>query len=647
MIEVHGAVQHVELAPQLWCIPFFPLAASVVVVYLGTTLGSATDREKKSTVQAAAKVALAGPVLALAMLAFYGASLFGKAPSERFFLVHLGNLLRIGQLDVNVDFALDPLAVTLGVVLTAISAATVALIARDAKESSWRLLARLDALVAAVLVLVLADNLILALVGWGAVGALSASLARPATALGARARRSSFVVARLGDGALVAATAVLFWSFGGVFSEGDYVPDLDARFAAVSNVSSTSTATRLTPQAKGFLTLTSYPGALVFADDSHTPLVNGDVAVRAPFVRQKIDGGVHTFRIHPGSGLDDSIVAHARFADNAEVAFILVGATTVFRELHDQLALVDDHGDSWRRDAVVSRRTIGRLGAVTFACLLFLLAAVGRGGIVPFETRLVDESAAADVPVAAFLRAVALATAVYLLARVSFLFDLSPVAGTVAAVVGAIGAVVAGLAACVSEPPRVFGHVASALFGVALVSVGAGSAIGAVVLAAVGALALTAAALASTVDISTGANVTRWSAAALAAAPIPGLGIFAASLRSVGAAFASERITRSTGIVTGLAAAVAGGLVSFAVWKCMYGAYKIPDEVETKSSRAASAKKNVKVSKRTARPAPTVATSDALVCRLALAFTIAALVAGIAAEVGDLHPFTTDHSSFA
>src|SRR5215472_9765231 len=101
MTDTHGAIVHVELAPQLWSIAFFPFAAAVAVVYLGATLASTSGREREGTITLLARVALAGPALSLATLLFYGYELASHPASSRYLLVHLANFLRIGQLDAN------------------------------------------------------------------------------------------------------------------------------------------------------------------------------------------------------------------------------------------------------------------------------------------------------------------------------------------------------------------------------------------------------------------------------------------------------------------------------------------------------------------------------------------------------------------
>lgn len=633
MSETHGAIQHVELAPQLWTVVFFPFAAALVAIWFGATLSGSTERERKSTLENIARVSMAGPAASLLVLVYYAYELLARPSTSRYFLVHVGNILRVGQLDANLDFALDPLSATSAIAVTLVGAAAVHLLAAKPKDASWTLLARTNALLAAALGFLLADDLLFALVGWGATGALVAAVTNANGDVARRARRSWTVVARIGDAALVVAACVLFWNLGGTFTEGDYVPDLDARFAAISSAPSSGPTTRVQAGAKASLTLASYPGALVFADDSHVPLANRDLPVRAPFVKQPVDAGMHTFRIHPGAGLDDSIVAHARFAEGAEVALVVVGATTSFREMRDQLALTDDHGAYWRKDAVIARKAVGSMGAVTLACLLLVLAAASRAAAPPFDGLLSDTAESVPSPLSALVVTISLVTSIHLLARVSFLFDLTPAASTVLACVGAVTALVAGAAACASTGSiRSLAHVAAALAGVGFVAIGVGAPIGAVALAVTASLAASA----MTLALAPSSRFLPWCAALLAGAPVPGLGASFGGLRAVGGALASDRLVRVPGIVVALPVLAALGLVAFACWRCVYLARK----VEQKSAEKPSDKKKAK--EKSAEPAKLSSAE-----RLALGMLAVALVVGASAVAGGAHFLTTDVSPFA
>ena len=214
---------------------------------------------------------------------------------------------------------------------------------------------------------------------------------------------------------------------------------------------------------------------MLFVDESRAPLENSGAPARAPAVRQTVDAGMHTFRVHPGYGLDDSIVVRmfVSFERGAEVALVLVGASSNFREMcaislffNGRRYTADRFGG---KETLVARRAFGSVGAVTFACLLMLIAAAIRGAAAPFEAWLAGETESSFTPTAPFVSGVAACTAIYLLARVSFLFELSPAASSIAAAVGAISALGAACAALASSTAlRFVGHVAAvAQFGFA------------------------------------------------------------------------------------------------------------------------------------------------------------------------------------
>jgi NADH:ubiquinone oxidoreductase subunit 5 (subunit L)/multisubunit Na+/H+ antiporter MnhA subunit len=641
MIETHGGVQHVELAPQLWCVVFFPLAAAAAVSYFGLTLGGASEKEKLEAELTIKRIAFAGPLASFVTLLYYAFALSRLAPESRYFLLHFASLLRVGQLDSNVDFALDPLSASFALVVAGLGSAVTFLLASKKKDGpqahgAWRTFARLNACVGAALFFVLADDLPLALVGWGATGVLVSSLAVSKSERASRARKFSFIAARISDGAFLVAAASLFWTFGGTFSEGDYIPDLDARYAAVSNVAaSTTPAVRSTPNAKSAVTLASTPGALLFIDESHTPIENAGAPARAPVIRQSVDAGMHTFRVHPGFGADDSIVAHVRFVEGAEVALVIVGATANFREMRDQLTLLDDHGSPWRKDAIVARRAFGSLGSVTFAGLLLLLAAAIRGAAVPFETWLAGVTEAATVPSAVLVQGIAACTGIYLLARVSFLLELSPVASTVTASVGALTAVVGAAAACASSTvARFVGHVAAAQFGFALLALGVGSPIDAVVIGVIASLSIAALALAFVREVSPRNEPTsRLIVATLAIAPVPGAGISFAVIRALGAALVSDRLVGIPGALLVAFGALAAALTGFSFWRLLYITYK-------KSSKKAE---------KSPKKAPAVILENPSERNIITALVVAAAFAGLVFDLGMLsgHPFTTDASWFA
>lgn len=104
--------------------------------------------------------------------------------------------------------------------------------------------------------------------------------------------------------------------------------------------------------------------------------------------------------------------------------------TLVFRKIQELAPLLDG-------------QTIFGIAVPTFACLLFFWGATAKSAQIPLYVWLPD-AMAGPTPVSALIHAATMVTAgVYMVARLNFLFSMSPVAMTVVAVVGALTAIFA------------------------------------------------------------------------------------------------------------------------------------------------------------------------------------------------------------
>ena len=503
MPDFHGPIQHVTIAGSLWLLVIFPLVAAVACAWTALVHGRAKDKTR----DAVAIVSIGAMGLALAMSAYHAWVLASLPDDERFLLQHAWRMVRLGQLDASVDLALDTLSSTMTLVVTGIGLLIFVFAAASRREGTTpaayaRFFAWLNAFVFAMLVLVLADNFVLLFFGWEGVGLCSWGLIGFVWTDGAKASagRKAFLVNRIGDAGFVLGVALFYWGFGGAWADGDYVPDLNARFSSVEVRASASDGDELAASAKpsalldrddededraapvpptngdGFLTLTSYPGAAVFMDDARSPLkiASGEL-LRSPFVRMPVKGGLHSFRIHPGSGLDDFLVTHVAFGGGREIALTSFGPTVTFREARDQLAVHDGHGRATFRDALLSKRGYGAAGLVTIASLLLFIGAVGKSAQFPLHVWLPD-AMAGPTPVSALIHAATMVTAgVYLIARLGFFFVLSPAAGTTVAIVGTSTALFAAVAGLYQyDLKRVLAYSTISQLGLMMLAVGVG-----------------------------------------------------------------------------------------------------------------------------------------------------------------------------
>lgn len=506
-----------------------------------------------------------------------------RPADERLLLSHVAVAARVGQLDLVLAVALDPFG--------AFASAGVALVAARLvlAQRSARRIALLCVLSSAVELVVLADG--------AATLVLAGGLASLAAASLGRMRSTHFVADRVADAATIFGAAVLFWALGGSWIDGDYVPQLDARV-----VVATPAPTQPDPpgrrRAPATLSSDALPGSAVLVDGAWLRDGRGRVA-RAPFAGLPLAAGPHTARVHVGAGSDDFLVPRLEAPAGGDVALVLHGSTTTFRQLQDDLVARDATGATPGRAALARRRFFGSLPAAGLSVALFALALVARLRAFPFAPS-VDEPAralaalggfailaryplASLVPTSAVFVAAALAACSALAAAAALRSGRpgSLVAAEVAfAGAGAVGgalpvaAVHAVLAALLlaraNQPPSPFAHVALFPTRVAIVASCASLVFGALPAA----LALTAAWLASC-GLGRVQRSSSGLATALGAAAALGSLVLAVDPRTFGAAavpLADRWLGSSFVGATGAAASPALVVLTAAVVAFGYGA---------------------------------------------------------------------------
>ncbi len=221
----------------------------------------------------------------------------------------------------------------------------------------------------------------------------------------------------------------------------------------------------------GLLTMTSHPGAKVYfgvsslrqlqatklKDCRQKPAWNKRKGVQlasncfatSPFLRKRISAGVSLLLIEPGQGAvvtgrgDEVIALRTRIKPAKELVIMAVGSTLTFREIHDQIVVKNESGKTFLQNALRSKRVWGGFGLIALACLLFFVGACGKSAQIPLFVWLPD-AMAGPTPVSALIHAATMVTAgVYMIARLNFLFSMSPTACGVVAMVGALTALLA------------------------------------------------------------------------------------------------------------------------------------------------------------------------------------------------------------
>ena len=392
--------------------------------------------------------------------------LLGLPAGGRFLVDPLWQLVRVGQLDVTAGLAFDPLAAALVTLVSVLATAASVSLAKSAAartpDGAVRLFGSLCGFVFFLLIVLLADNFFLVLIGLDGLALVGLALAAP-PASSDEAISRGFVLRRAGEAGVVLGIALLFWGLGGSWPRGEgYISDLDARISAVSVSTADSPAPLADDPAlrgaaatkgKGFLTVTGLPGALVYMDESRAPLLDDTgLPLSTPFHRHEIDGGTHSFRVAPddrfrvveaklpyvleGGVLTNYTVGRFAFGGGREIALAIMGPTLSFRELSDELSVSSVKGGQPVRQRLVAARLWGMVGVAIVACLLLLLGGTAKAA-EPWLSLASEAAAGREVERAALLPALGIAAAVaYLVARLWFVFSLSAVTMVAVAIVG-------------------------------------------------------------------------------------------------------------------------------------------------------------------------------------------------------------------
>ncbi|HTF99968.1 MAG TPA: NADH-quinone oxidoreductase subunit L [Nitrospirota bacterium] len=193
---------------ELFFIPFFPLAGFIMLALAG----------KRLPKRVVASIG-AGSVGLSALLASATGIRFLLAPPQGQVLsLTLWDWMQVGGTTVSVSFLLDPLSLIMVLVITVVGF-LIHLYATqfmEHDEGYSRFFAYMNLFVFAMLVLVLADNLVVLYLGWEGVGLCSYLLigfwyADPANG---RAARKAFIVTRVGDTAMAIGLFLLFSHLG-------------------------------------------------------------------------------------------------------------------------------------------------------------------------------------------------------------------------------------------------------------------------------------------------------------------------------------------------------------------------------------------------------------------------------------------------
>jgi NADH:ubiquinone oxidoreductase subunit 5 (subunit L)/multisubunit Na+/H+ antiporter MnhA subunit len=601
MTEFSGSLQAIELSASLWLIPLLPL----LVAALSALKRAAPDEDEPQPLSA--HWHLEAALGALALLGFELFELLTLPVHRRFLLDTLGSVLRIGSLEVDLSLSLDPLSAVAGLLVAVCGAVAIAHISLPHKKETEPATARrLEALslgLGSMLLLVLASNLAMLLVGWGA-----ASLAGYLLLSGRGG--VAFALGRFADLALLAGAALLFWTLGGAWSRsGEYMPDFRARVVAVEGKLAPLTDQQLEKpsekqqreapriEASGKLSFNALPGATVriggatlceIGDDGQrgglgVPSRPCRVAAHSPFERVPVPLAVQDFHIDLGAGANPLRVEKVRVQPDAQIQLAVAGSTLDFREMRDQLAMRDKAGDYALQTALLDKKLWG-LPALTLALLLIVLAALAKSAQWPLGGGSRERDAAL------LTGGGGLVAGAYLVARFRFYLPLAPTAGGLLALFGSITALLVGLFVLLSrDPRRIALGFAVGQVGLALIGIGSGAlAAGVLELLVVVPAAVVLLRAAEDVEhaLGTAPDLARlgglgtalprtaraWFIASLAAtaAPYPALGAFWSRESLFWGAFTGGNTGPVPGAVLVVFGVLGGTALCFAVWRAYF-----------------------------------------------------------------------------
>jgi hypothetical protein len=411
MLDYAGTLQRAVVSPTLWLVFAWPLAGLTWQLTVARTrIARSGDAGAVLRELASTRVAGLGGIALGATATLGHGLLLAALPAGSRALVQ--PVAQVNDLDAGFELLLDvPGLAACGLACVVTLAAAAVLATRPPAERGWRPWAWLQLALAGALVSFLGAGFPTVAVGWTLASVAGAWLA------GWHDAAAAMVIATRGAAAfaaLLVAAGLLFWGLGGSWDDDGYRPDPQPRFAAVQAGAGGASAS---------LTMTRARGAVVYIDGARTS------SLRAPFVRAPLAVGAHAFRIHPGGGADEAVLARVEVAPGEEIALVPLSPTLSFGGLAEQLGLHDRRGVPVMRGSAEDPSGPGGF-AVVAAALLALLGAAGAMSLWALPI------AAPPALVGAAAGATTSALGPFLLIRLAFLFPLAPRCGLVVTSVG-------------------------------------------------------------------------------------------------------------------------------------------------------------------------------------------------------------------
>jgi hypothetical protein len=483
-------------------VPVLTLVGLVLLPLLWALAAALSPRRLAKPTAVLGSIATLGLVVSLSVR-------LARVSAGHVLVQHVAQLARLGQLDLTVDLALDARGAAFAVVIAVVACGSAAFTSlyREAPASrlGW------TGIVAAGAMLVCTgDGLAPISIGLGLLSLGSWGLHR-----GTEARGS--VVAFAGNVSILLGFVFLFWALGGSFGPEGYDPDGAPRFALV-----TTNTPSVAPD-KATLSMTTYAGALVSADDADLP--NEPIVSPMSVV---VPAGVYTLRIQRGGASSDVVVPRVALVAGRTHVLSPYGPTTSLRTLDDQLAAPRNSpaGGITSVRSVLAGRTVAGLRASAVVLLLVL------GGALFHLFALAGQRGPSAL--AGVLQAL---VAPYFALRLAPLVEPTGADDSLVVLLGgAVGLVLAARASGVDDPSKALRGVAAASAAAAVAAAGLGAPSGVLLLVCPSVVAASAGLAAVEAE-----SDPRWLGVASAAAIglLPGSGASCGLIVTVSAALAS------------------------------------------------------------------------------------------------------------
>ena len=361
-------------------LPLFPLIGAMINGFFGARIQRGMGKAPVHVVAITASALSA----VVAWILFF--QLVGLPAEARAFSWVGWDWIVIGFVDARFAFWVDPLTALMLLIITTIGTLIhIYSVGYMADEPAyWRFFSYLNLFVTMMLILVLGDSFLLMFVGWEGVGLASYLLIGfyYKDLANAGAGMKAFIVNRFGDACFVIGLFFLFWGMQGGW-------------------------------------------ALPTAADGKS--LQGEAPIWAPLMPEYLPDG-------------DALAAEDALGVFAPTPAITTVDAPKATLTFPKLAKIFE--DKTRREEITSRTVMG-VPLMFAVCVLFFLGATAKSAQIPFYVWLPD-AMAGPTPVSALIHAATMVTAgVYMIARLNFLYILSPGACTVVGLTGAATALFA------------------------------------------------------------------------------------------------------------------------------------------------------------------------------------------------------------